>query len=585
MSNRLIKFRLNGSYGLKYLFFGLIIYPTLAFGAARAPVVGEQGMVVAPQRDASLAGLEVLRAGGNAMDAAISISLTLSVTDPHHSGIGGGGFILIRLANGETFAVDARETAPAEARSDMYLLGGVAEDASKWGGLSVATPGLLAGLELVRKRWGTKSFSELVKPAISAAEKGFLLGRSHARSLEYWENKLAARFPATAAIQLPLPGRSVDSRIGYRLRQIDKAQTLRLLSRKGVADFYKGSIAKKIVEATRQAGGILTLHDLENYEPKVRRPTVGSYRGFEVLSFPPPSSGGIALVQMLQILEGFDLKAMGSGSSASLHIISEAMKLAFADRAAHLGDPDFVEIPGWLATSSYAERQRSRINPPWTQRSPLTWHKSEVAINVEGPGEEPKGGGTTHFSVMDKEGNAVAVTQTINLLFGSGITVPGTGIILNNEMDDFAITTNKPNAFGLIDTRGSNAVAPRKRPLSSMTPTILTRGGSPYMVIGSPGGPRIITTTLLSIINVIDYGMDIQASVSAPRFHHQWIPNKIRVEPDIPADVLKGLRLRGHKVEASSRNWSSAQGIVYQEESGRYFGGTDPRGDGLAVAP
>lgn len=585
MLKGLPKLRLNRVCRPKYLFLGLIMWPVLALGAAQAPIVGMNGMVVTPQRDASLAGLEVLRAGGNAIDAAISISLTLSVTDPHHSGIGGGGFILIRLASGETFAVDARETAPAEARSDMYLQEGIAEDASKWGGLSIATPGLLAGLELTRSRWGTKSFSQLVEPAISAAEKGFLLGRSHARSLAYWEGKLAARFPATASIQLPLPGHPADARIGYRLRQPDKAKTLRLLSQRGISDFYKGSIAKKIVDATQKAGGWLTLQDLENYEPKVRLPIVGSYRGFEVLSFPPPSSGGVALVQMLKILEGFDLEAKGLGSSASLHVISEAMKLAFADRAAYLGDPDFTEIPKWLVTDAYAEQQRGRISPPRTKRSPLTWHRSEVAISVKGPGEEPKGGGTTHFSVMDKEGNAVAVTQTINLLFGSGITVPGTGIILNNEMDDFAITTNKPNAFGLIDTRGSNAVAPKKRPLSSMTPTILTRAGSPYMVIGSPGGPRIITTTLLSIINVIDYGMDIQAAVSAPRFHHQWFPNKIRVEPDIPADVLEGLRSRGHRVEISSRNWSSAQGILYEEESGRYFGGTDPRGDGLAVAP
>ncbi len=542
-------------------------------------------MVVTPQVDASRAGAAILRAGGNAIDAAVAISLALSVSDPHHSGIGGGGFLLVRLASGEVYAVDARETAPAAASRDMYVAEGVAKDASRWGGLAVATPGLVAGLELAREQWGNLEFATLVEPAIRIAEEGFALGRSHARSLAFWDDRLADRFPATAAIQLPVRGQPPEALVGTVLRQPEKGKTLRHLASAGPGAFYKGELADRMVAAAREAGGILTAQDLAAYRPAVREPSRGTYRGYEVLSFPPPSSGGLALVSMLQILEGFDLAARGAGSSKSLHVITEAMKLAFADRAAHLGDPDFVEIPGWLGKATYAEKLRARINPPRWSRSPLTWHLDEVAIEVAGPGEAPHDGGTTHFSVIDAAGNAVSVTQTINLLFGSGITVPGTGVVLNNEMDDFSIALDTPNAFGLVDTRGANAVAPRKRPLSSMTPTIVLRDGEPFLITGSPGGPRIITTTLLSILNVIDYGMDVQAAVSAPRFHHQWLPDRLLVEPDVPADVIEALRDRGHNVEVSGRFWSSAQAIHVDAGGGRFFGGTDPRGDGLAIAP
>jgi gamma-glutamyltranspeptidase/glutathione hydrolase len=542
-------------------------------------------MVVTPQIDASRAGAAILQAGGNAIDAAIAISLALSVSDPHHSGIGGGGFLLIRLANGEVFAVDARETAPAAASRGMFRAPGVAKDASRWGGLAVATPGLVAGLELARERWGRLEFAALVEPAIRIAEEGFALGRSHARSLAFWDAKLADRFPATAAIQLPVRGQPPEALVGTILRQPEKAATLRHLASAGPGAFYKGELAERMVAAARKAGGILSVEDLAGYRPVLREPTRGTYRGHEVLSFPPPSSGGLALISMLQILEGFDLAERGAGSSRSFHIIAEAMKLAFADRAAYLGDPDFVEIPAWLATPRYAETLRAQINPPRWERSPFTWHLDEVARRVEGPGEEPHDGGTTHFSVVDAEGNAVSATQTINLLFGSGITVPGTGIVLNNEMDDFSIALDTPNAFGLIDTRGANAVAPGKRPLSSMTPTIVLRDDKPFLVTGSPGGPRIITTTLLSILNVIDYGMDVQAAIAAPRIHHQWIPDHVLVEPDIPADVIEGLRARGHNVEVSGRFWSSAQAIAIDAEAGRFYGGTDPRGDGAAIAP
>ncbi len=540
-------------------------------------------MVVSPQADATRAGVAVLQAGGNAVDAAVATAFALSVSDAHHSGVGGGGFLLIRLADGTAVAIDARETAPAAATRDMYVAPDLPEHASRLGGLAVGTPGLVAGLALALERHGTLPLARVMEPAIRIAEDGFVVGRSHARSVGWWQKMgLAERFPETARVQLPPDGAAVEP--GFRLVQPDLARTLRRIAAKGPRGFYEGFLAEAMVKAAREQGGILTLEDLARYEPVVREPIRGLYRGFEILSFPPPSSGGVALVSTLNMLEGFDLAGRGAGSSASLHVIAEAMKLAFADRAAYLGDADFVDVPvAALVSKPYAARQAARINPGRLRRAPWTWGRSEVAIRVTGPGEPASGGGTTHFSVTDAAGNAVAVTQTINLLFGSGITVPGTGIILNNEMDDFSIAPDVPNAFGLVDTRGANAVAPGKRPLSSMTPTIVSRDGRPFMVSGSPGGPRIISTTLLTILNVIDFRMDVSEAVAAPRFHHQWVPDRVLVEPAVPRDVVEALRARGHTVEVSERNWSSAQSIVIDPETGLHQGASDPRSDGLAL--
>jgi len=540
-------------------------------------------MVVSPQADASAAGLAMLEAGGNAIDAAVATAFALGVSDPHHSGIGGGGFILIRLADGTAVAIDARETAPAAASVDMYLQPGLRESSSRLGGLAVATPGLLTGLVWALADFGTKPLPEVLEPAIRIAEEGFAVGPRHATAANLWREMGGPRFfPETAAIQLPPDGAPIEP--GWRLVQKDLGRTLRRIATEGPDVFYQGDLARKIAEAVQSAGGILTTLDLRSYRAKRREPIRGSYRGYEILSFPPPSSGGIALVEMTNILEPFDLGARGAGSSASLHLIAEAMKLAFADRAAYLGDPDFALVPTEeLISKPYADRQRARMNPTWWRRAPWNWRQRESAILVEGPGDPGGGGGTTHLSVTDAEGNAVAITQTINLLFGSGITVPGTGIILNDEMDDFSIRPFEPNAFGLVDTRGSNAIAPGKRPLSSMTPTVVAKDGKPFMVTGSPGGPRIITTTLLTILNVVDYGMDVQEAVSAPRFHHQWIPEQLVVERAISVDVIDALRRRGHRVEVSKRNWSSAQAIVVDPSSGRHLGGSDPRGDGLAL--
>jgi len=567
----------------------LPVAPGPARAAARAPAQGTGGMVVTGERHAARAGQEILARGGNAVDAAIATSFALGVSDPYHSGIGGGAFILIRLADGAggadgtVVAVDARETAPAAAERDMFVREGVPEDASRRGPLAVAVPGHVAGAALALERWGTLPLREVLEPAIRLAQEGFEIGPRHAAVARYWVARGGAeRFPETARIQLPADG---EIRAGWRLRQPELAATLRTLAYVGPEAFYAGTIARAIVGEMERRGGLITREDLAGYEPRLREPIRGIYRGLEVLSFPPPSSGGVALVEMLNVLDGFDLAARGAGSSAAIHVVTEAMKLAFADRAAWLGDTDFVDVPvARLTSPAYAARLRERIDPPWWRKAPWHWGR-ERAITVEAPGVAAEDGGTMHLSVTDAAGNAVAITQTINLLYGSGITVRGTGIVLNNEMDDFSRDIMEPNAFGLVDVRGANAVASGKRPLSSMTPTILVKDGRPFMVTGSPGGPRIITTTLLTILNVVDWGMDVQEAVAAPRFHHQWIPDVLRVERAVAPDVIENLRARGHTVEVSERDWSSAQAIVIDPETGLHLGGTDPRTSGAALPP
>jgi gamma-glutamyltranspeptidase/glutathione hydrolase len=556
------------------------------------------GMVVAAERHAAQAGAAMLRSGGNAVDAAVATSFALGVTEPYHSGLGGGGFLLIRLANGDVIALDARETAPAAATRDMFVAPGVAKDASRNGPLAVATPSLLAGLALALERWGTKSLAEVMAPAIALAADGFPISLRHARVLEAWKKMgLDARFPETAAIQLPPAGVAIAP--GWRLRQPELAASLRAIAKSGPQLFFQGRLATAIADDVQRRGGVLAASDLANYEPILRQPLRGDYRGFEVLSFPPPSSGGVALVEMLNILEGFDLAPLGAGSSASIHRIAESMKLAFADRAAYLGDPDFVAVPtDQLIAKPYAAKLRSQLLPSRLSRAPWTWGEDEVAIRVKGPGlgelqlpagraapgaPSHQGGGTTHLSVTDGAGNAVAITQTVNLLFGSGITVPGTGIVLNDEMDDFSVAPNQPNAFGLVDVNGTNAVAPGKRPLSSMTPTLVLQDGKVRLVAGSPGGPRIITTVLLALLNVLDFGLDPSEAIAQPRFHHQWVPDELSIEAGMPADVRQALRARGHDVKVAERNWSSAQVIAIDPKTGWHLGATDPRTDGAAI--
>jgi len=556
-----------------------------ARAAAAAPVEDSGGMVVTANAHASRVGAEILARGGNAVDAAVATSFALAVVEPYHSGIGGGAFLLIRTAAGETIALDGREEAPRAATAGMYLEEGVPEDASRLGGLAAGVPGLVDALCEALAKYGTFSLADVMAPAIALAQDGVPIGPRHAGLLNYWRTQgLAERFPETASIQFPPLGEPI--RPGWVLRQPELAQTLREISRKGPDAFYKGPTAQAMVDEVQRTGGIWSLEDLAGYQPKTRQAIAGSYRGLQVFSFPPPSSGGVALVEILNILEELPVSERGPGSSASIHLIAEAMKLAFADRAAHLGDADFVSVPvEGLISKSYAETLRRRINPPWYRRAPWFWFARERAITVKAAGQPSEDAGTSHFSIADAQGNAVAITQTINLPFGSGLTVPGTGIILNNEMDDFAKAQGVPNAFGLVDTTGANAIAAGKRPLSSMTPSILLKDGKLFMLTGSPGGPRIISTTLLSILNVVDYGMNAQQAVAASRFHHQWLPDKLFLEPDVPEDVIRALKKRGHHIEVSQRWWSSAQVILFDHDRGLFFGGSDPRSDGAAMGP
>jgi gamma-glutamyltranspeptidase/glutathione hydrolase len=453
----------------------------------RAALAGTEGMVVASQADAARAGAAMLDAGGNAVDAAVATAFALAVTQPFSAGLGGGAFALVRLSDGSSQALDARETAPAAASRDMYLRPGVAADASLRGGLAVATPGFVRGMALLLERWGTLPLSRVLAPAIRLAKQGFRIGPYHARMLRHMgKTGLLEAFPETGRIQLPPSAAEAAS--GWVLRQEDLAGTLRRLAEQGPEAFHAGEIAQRIVAEVRRSGGILSVEDLAGYRPRLREPVTGSYRGFRVISFPPPSSGGAVLIEILNVLEGWKLAGSDSLDPGGVHRTVEAMKLAFADRARWFGDPDFVEVPvGRLTSKPYAEELRRRIEPAGP---------GGRALDVQAPGLRADDSGTTHLSTWDAAGNAVALTMTINTPFGSGITVPGTGIVLNNEMDDFSKAPGEPNVYGLVDERGANAIAPGKRPLSSMTPTVLTRDGKIFMVTGSPGGPRIISTTL-----------------------------------------------------------------------------------------
>jgi gamma-glutamyltranspeptidase/glutathione hydrolase len=531
-------------------------------------------MVVSSSAYAAEAGARILEDGGNAVDAAVATAFALAVTQPFSAGLGGGAFLLIRLPDGEVVALDAREQAPAAATRDMYLKEGLPPRPSLMGPLAVGVPGFVPGLALALERYGSKPLGDVLKPAIELAEDGFEIPPYHARMINRMIKYLKPElFPETALIQFAPANESSDgfAHPGAVLVQKDLAKTLKAIAKQGAKVMTEGDLGQAMAAEAQKRGGILSAQDIAGYQPKLRKAVRGSYRGYEVHSFPPPSSGGAVLIEALNILEGFDLGAKGALSSKSIHLIAEAMKLAFADRAAYMGDADFVEVPvERIVSKSYGEAQRARID-------------LDKAAAVAAPGQPQDDSGTAHLSVTDAAGGAVALTMTINTPFGSGITVPGTGILLNNEMDDFSIAPDKPNVYGLVDTNGANSILPGKRPLSSMTPTIVSKDGRTFMVTGSPGGPRIITTTLLTILNVIDYGMNVQEAVAAPRFHHQWIPDKLSVEPEITVDVIEGLRARGHTVDVSSRHWSAAEAIVIDPATNVHYGGADPRTQGAAV--
>jgi len=547
-------------------------------------------MVVAGEPFAAEAGLEVLRAGGNAIDAAVAVGFALAVTHPEAGNIGGGGFMLIRLANGEATVVDYREEAPAAASRNMFLSarGELIADASVVGPLAAGVPGTVAGLALAEQKYGKLGLARVLEPAIRLAEQGFPVSYALSESLRQ-ERELLSKFPETSRVFLR-DGRFYEP--GEIFKQPDLGQTLRDIGREGPQAFYRGRVAEAIVATMEKYHGLISRLDLEQYQPKVRRPLEGHFRGFKILTVPPPSSGGVVLIEMLNVLEPLDL---GSPNSFhSMHLIAETMRRAYADRAAYLGDADYARVPvSGLTSPSYAAKLRDEVlrakaDLPVQPGKPLEFESSE----------------TTHFSVVDAEGNAVANTYTLNGGYGSGLTVEGAGFLLNDEMDDFAAKPGAPNMFGLVQGE-ANAIAPHKRPLSSMTPSIVIEnvpghaeeggarpgnaGSSPgpveavRLVLGARGGGMIINTVLQVILNVLVFGMDVREAVTSPRFHHQWLPDQLTVElRGFSADTLERLREAGYKLNERAAI-AECEAIEINPKTGWRFGAADPRRDGKAV--
>lgn len=529
-------------------------------------------MVSAQEARATRIGLDILQRGGNAVDAAVAVGFALAVTLPRAGNLGGGGFMLVHSADsGETTAIDYREMAPKAATRDMYLDGdgSVDKDRERYSHKSVGVPGTVAGLALALKRYGTMPLKDVLAPAIALAEDGYLVSADMARRLAERQDRLA-RWPASARIFMRPGGDTL--RTGERLVQQDLAQSLRLIAEQGTEAFYRGEIARRIAAEMKSGGGLITMEDLAGYRAVIRKPVAGTYRGYEIRSMPPPSSGGVHIVQILNILEGYDLAALGPNSAASIHLMVEASKRAYADRAKHLGDPDFWPVPmEKLVSKEYAASLRDSIADDKATPS------SEIAPMTVAPKEGPN---TTHFTVVDRQGNVVSNTYTLNFSYGSGIVAAGTGILLNNEMADFAAKPGVPNAFGLMGG-DANAVDGGKRPLSSMSPTIVLKDGKPFLATGSPGGSRIITMVLQVLINVIDHRMNIADATDAPRVHHQWLPDRIQIEEGISPDTQRLLESMGHGLKLG-RPMGATQSIL--RDGGMLYGASDPRRpDGLTL--
>jgi gamma-glutamyltranspeptidase / glutathione hydrolase len=547
-------------------------YTPAAADATRA-VVAEHGMVVAQEKIAARVGADVLRRGGNAVDAAVATGFAMAVTYPRAGNIGGGGFMVIHSAErNEDVAIDYRETAPAATARDIFLGPDGRPDIAKSrdSALAIGVPGTVAGLAVALEKYGSGKFTlaELTKPAIALAADGTEVADDIADTIEAARRRLS-RWPSSATLLSRADGTPL--RAGDVLIQKDLATTLSAIAEQGPRGFYQGPVAEKLVKAIGDAGGIVTLDDLKSYQPVIRAPVRGSYRGYDIVSMPLPSSGGVVLLEMLNILEGFPLGDMKQGSAPSLHVMIEAMKRAYADRARYLGDPAFVSAPvATLMTKDYAATQRAGIDldraTPWTD-----------ALSATPPRE---GSNTTHFSVVDSRGNAVSNTYTLNFPYGVGLVAEGTGVLLNNELDDFTAAPGASNAFGLVGFE-ANLPGPGKRPLSSMSPTIVLKGGKPVLVTGSPGGSRIISTVLQVIVNVLDYHMDVAAAVAAPRLHHQWLPDEVRIEHGFAEDVIAGLKARGHAV-VEPMGQTSANSIAVTDHG--LLGAPDPRTRGAEAA-
>jgi gamma-glutamyltranspeptidase/glutathione hydrolase len=568
------------SFGLRLGFIGLFILvagiPRLAADPRpdiSQPVLAKHGIVVAQEAQAARIGADILRRGGNAVDAAVATGFALAVTYPRAGNIGGGGFMVIHLAVGRRdIAIDYRETAPAATTRDVFLdeKGDADPEKSRSSGLAIGVPGTVAGLVLAHRKYGSGrlTLKQLIAPAIALARNGFVIEGDLADTLA-GARPLFARWPSSAKIFFK-DGAILSA--GEKLIQTDLAHSLELIAQHGARGFYEGPVAEGIVKAVAEAGGRMTLDDLKSYRAIERAPVRGTYRGYDIVSMPPPSSGGVHLIEMLNILEGFPSAQLAAKSELTPHLMVEAMKRAYADRAEFLGDPDFVEVPMKKLTSKdYAARWRATIDPNRATPS------KDIRAGKPAPRE---GENTTHFSVVDRHGNAVANTYTLNLNYGVGLIAEGTGILLNNELDDFAAKPGVPNAFGLVGG-DANAPGPRKRPLSSMTPTIVLKNGKPFLVTGSPGGSRIITAVLQIIINVIDRGMNITEAVTAPRLHHQWLPDQVRMERDVPEETAQSLAKRGHVVTRPLPQ-TSTNSIVTTRHG--LAGAADPRTRGaLAV--
>jgi len=525
-------------------------------------------MVSTQERIATHVGVEVLERGGNAVDAAVAVGFSLAVTLPRAGNLGGGGFMLVHDArSGDTVAIDYREIAPLAATRDMYLdaEGEVVTERSRASHLAVGVPGTVAGLALALERYGTLTLAEALEPAIRLAAEGFEIRRDLADSLAGHLGRLA-RWPETARIFLRPDGTAPGA--GERLVQPDLARSLERIAAEGPEAFYGGPVGERIAAEMRTHGGLITLDDLRAYRARIREPVSGTYRGHRIVSMPPPSSGGVHLVQILNVLEGYPIAFLGANGADTVHLMAEAMKLAYADRSKHLGDPDFWPVPvAGLTSKAYAAALRSGID--------LDRALPAAAVEPGDPGAH-EGRETTHFSIIDRFGNAVANTYTLNFAYGTGIVAAGTGILLNNEMDDFSAKAGVANAYGLIGGE-ANAIEPRKRPLSSMTPTLVFKDGRPWLATGSPGGSRIITTVLQVIMNVVDHGMNVAEATVAPRVHHQWLPDRLYVESGLSPDTLDALVARGHTLEPS-RAMGSTQSAMRTEAG--FLGASDPRRPG-----
>jgi gamma-glutamyltranspeptidase/glutathione hydrolase len=562
----------------RFFLLFLFVCITTSYAAWREPVRAPHGMVASTERIASQIGVDVMKRGGNAVDASVAVAFALAVVYPSAGNLGGGGFMMIRRSDGTATAIDYREIAAAAATRDMYvgpdgeLIKG--EGSSTLGYRASGVPGTVAGMAFALKKYGSGklTWSELIEPARRLAIDGFVVTHRTEKRLE---DRQAILSPFADSRRVFLREGKLY-REGEILRQPELAATLARLQKRGPREFYEGKTARLIAEDMQHNGGLITRQDLRDYTPRERVPLHGSYRGYGIISMSPPSSGGPVLIEMLNILEGFDLQKLHPFSSEYYHLLVEAMRRAYADRAEYMGDTDFGSVPiNGLIEKAYAERQRSTINLERASSS------SEIGAGKPTGYESTQ---TTHFTIVDAAGNAVSNTYTLNRWFGSGVVAKGTGVLLNNEMDDFTSKQGEPNMYSAIQSE-RNAIAPLKRPLSSMTPTFILRpDGSLYFAIGTPGGPTITNTVLQIISNVIDHGMNMQEAIDSPRIHHQWMPDEIRDEPlGLSADTRRALEARGHKFSTKPIYMSDAQGIMIEEKTGMHLGASDAREDGAAV--